>query len=103
MIMVAVVGLALAGVVAIRKRREGLLTLADFHYQRSPDSYIHPFWAPPPSPHQLWHQDMGRNYRYAAARPWLPVSLDPPAPPLALDQAAAEFEPCGVYDSPKVT
>ncbi len=29
-----------------------------------------------------WHEEMARNYQYAARNPWLPVKSIPPPPPM---------------------
>ena len=78
-ITVAIVGLVLAGVIDARRRRERFLRIADFHERRSPNGYAG-FYLVPLSPTDEWHDQMGQKYRRAAARPWLPVAPDPPAP-----------------------
>ena len=70
----------LAGAVEIQRRREVFLRLADTHERQSPYRYGPGFFMLPETPRDEWHERMGRKYRRAADRPWLPVAPDPPEP-----------------------
>jgi hypothetical protein len=68
MVATAIVGLVLAGVIQLRRRRERFLSIAVFHERRSPNSYPS-FFLVRLSPIDEWHDRMGQKYRRADALP----------------------------------
>jgi hypothetical protein len=95
MIAVAVAGVAIAGVVGLRRRGESLRRMAQGHdlaARRAADA----LWAPPgwetnpgeggqrsaiPDWERLaYHNRLKEKYERAARYPWLPVGPDPPEP-----------------------
>jgi hypothetical protein len=82
MIAVAVVAVVLWGVpTVIQWRRIRFQRLSDYHRSKI-------VLVGPPSPllaRTLYHSKMAEKYAEATRRPWLPVSPDPPAPPVGAE------------------
>jgi hypothetical protein len=85
MIAVAVVAVASAIGLGLRRRSARFDRLADHHFALAGPSYPRPTgWelSGPAifTPLGSWHFALARKYHRAARRPWLPVPPDPPEP-----------------------
>ena len=78
MVVVAVVAVMLTISIAFWRRSEAFVRLSTSHSEAA--ARLHPPRQHGPIPRADWHDQLGRKYRAAAARPWLPVPRDPPPP-----------------------
>ncbi len=78
MIAVAVVAVAVSIPAALRRGSETFARISEAHFHAA--DALHPPRQHGRVPLADWHLQLGRKYRAAAARPWLPVQSDPPKP-----------------------
>ena len=79
MIAVAVVAVAFSIPVGLRSRSEALARNSQAHFRAANDLLFSPR-RPAGASRFYWHVQLGKKYRSAATRPWLPVESDPPEP-----------------------
>jgi hypothetical protein len=73
LVAVAVIGLILGGLDAIRRRGAQFKILAAYHWGKCPSRL-----GGHDSPHYQWHSNQARKYWVAADRPWMFVTTDTP-------------------------
>jgi hypothetical protein len=76
LVAVAIAGVILGGLAELQRRRERFREIADHH---AFNGYYCSLYGNPEL--DQWHAKMHEKYERAAARPWLLVEADPPAPP----------------------
>jgi hypothetical protein len=90
MVAVAIVGVLLAAVLGLERRREWLRRLSQRHESRAMVCDMEKLigamnrqpatWLANRQARLEYHKSLARKYRQAASHPWLPVAPDPPEP-----------------------